>query len=145
MTLSRALSAWTELLEGLEETPLFPLKPLAYMLQLLLPLWSTQAEWRRLLDLVDDEIGIREGNRAVAERARDRAIALMNADRLLEALEELHRARVDWWSGDTVRESVLRMPHHRPGVSAVAAVRGCEGVRPSSGHDRCHKRRRGVG
>ena len=25
----------------------------------------------------------------------------------LEALEELHRARVDWWSGDTVRGSVL--------------------------------------
>ena len=103
----RALSAWTELVEGLEETPLFPLKSLAYMLQLLLPLWSTQAEWRRLLDLVDDEIGTREGNSAVAERARDRAMALMNAGRLLEALEELHRARVDWWSGDTVRGSVL--------------------------------------
>ncbi len=104
---SRALSAWTELIEGLEETPLFPLKSLAYMLQLLLPLWSTQAEWRRLLDLVDDEIGTREGNSAVAERARDRAMALMNAGRLLDALEELHRARVDWWSGDTVRGSVL--------------------------------------
>ena len=104
---SRALSAWTELVEGLEETPLFPLKSLAYVLQLLLPLWSTQAEWRRLLDLADDEIGTREGNSAVAERARDRAMALMNAGRLLEALEELHRARVDWWSGDTVRGSVL--------------------------------------
>ena len=104
---SRALSAWTELVEGLDETPLFPLQPLAQVLQMLLPLWSTQDEWRRLLDLVDDEIGDREGRNAVAERARDRAMALMNGDRLLEALEELHRARVDWWSGETVRGSVL--------------------------------------
>ena len=102
-----ALSAWTELVEGMEDTPLFPLQPLADMLQLLLPLWSTQDEWRRLLDLVDDEIGARVGRNAVADRARDRAVALMDSGRILDALEELHRARVDWWSGDTVRGSVL--------------------------------------
>ena len=105
--ISRTLSAWTELIEGLEETPLFPLRPLASILQALLPLWSTQAEWRRLLDMVDDELGDREGKNAVAERARDRAMTLMDSDRPLEALEELHRARVDWWSGETVRGSVL--------------------------------------
>ena len=103
----RTLSAWTELVENLDETPLFPLETLAAMLQLLLPLWSTQPEWRRLLDLVDDEIGSREGRNAVAERARARSKALMNEGFNLEALEELHRARVDWWSGDTARGSVL--------------------------------------
>ena len=104
---SRTLSAWTELVENLDETPLFPLEALAELLQLLLPLWSTQPEWRRLVDLVDDEIGSREGRSAVAERARVRSVALMNEGRNLEALEEVHRARVDWWSGDTVRGSVL--------------------------------------
>ena len=104
---SRTLSAWTELVENLDETPLFPLEALAELLQLLLPLWSTQPEWRRLVDLVDDEIGSREGRSAVAERARVRSMALMNEGRNLEALEELHRARVDWWSGDTARGSVL--------------------------------------
>ena len=102
-----ALSAWTELVENLENTPLFPLQTLAALLQLLLPLWSTQPEWRRLVDLIDDEIGAREGRHAVAKRARVRAMALMNDGRNLEALEELHRARVDWWSGDTARETVL--------------------------------------
>ena len=103
----RALSAWTEVVEGLEEAPLFPVQNLADMLQLLLPLWSTQAEWRGLLDRVDEEIGSRVGRSAVAERARDRAMALMKRGRILEALEELHRARVEWWSGDTLRGSVL--------------------------------------
>ena len=91
----RALSAWSELIENIEETPLFPVQSLAAVLQLLLPLWSTQAEWQRLVDLVDDEIGAREGRNAVAERARVRATALMKNGRNLEALEELHRARVD--------------------------------------------------
>ena len=103
----RALSAWIEVVESLGEAPLFPVQNLANMLQLLLPLWSTQAEWRVLLDRVDEEIGSRVGRSAVAERARDRAMALMRRGRILEALEELHQARVEWWSGDTLRGSVL--------------------------------------
>ena len=103
----RTLSAWTQLVENLDETPLFPLETLAALLQLLLPLWSTKPEWRKLLDLVDGEIGTRKGKNAIAERARARSIALMNEGRNLEALEEVHRARVDWWSGDTVRGSIL--------------------------------------
>ena len=40
---SRTLSAWTELMENLEETPLFPIQTLADILQLLVPLWSKRA------------------------------------------------------------------------------------------------------
>ena len=54
---SQTLSAWTELMEGLEETPLFPVQSLADILQLLVPLWSKHAEWRKLLDLAVDAIG----------------------------------------------------------------------------------------
>ena len=95
------------MVESLEEAPLFPLQTLADMLQLLLPLWSANTEWRRLLDRIDEQIGSRVGKGAVAERARDRAMALMKHGRILGALEELHRARVEWWSGDTLRGSVL--------------------------------------
>ena len=105
----RALSAWTELVEGLDETPLFPLRTLGELLQMLMPLWRTQAEWRRLVDLVDEAIGTRSGTSTVAERARDRAMALLNGRHHLEALEELHRAKADWWLGDTVRGSLLAM------------------------------------
>ena len=104
---SRALLAWTEVIERLDETPLFPLQTLGALLQFLMPLWSTQAEWRNLLDLVDYEIGAREGKSAIAERARDRSMALLEDGQVLLALEEMHSAQVDWWSGDTVRGSVL--------------------------------------
>ncbi|MCY4449415.1 MAG: hypothetical protein OXE02_11315 [Chloroflexi bacterium] len=108
---SLTLSAWTELMGNLEETPLFPIQSLADLLHLpqLLSLWSSHAEWRGLLDQVDEAIGQRSGKSALAARARDRALMLLNAGRRLDALEEFHRAKIDWWSGDTVRGSLLAM------------------------------------
>ena len=106
---SRTLSAWSELMDSLEEVPLFPIQTLADILQLLVPLWSTQAEWRELLNLVDNAVGERKGKHAIAARARDRAMELHRVGRRLDALEEFHRAKIDWWSGETVRGSLLAM------------------------------------
>ncbi len=106
---SRALSAWSELVDSLQEVPLFPIQTLADILQLLVPLWSKQAEWRELLDLVDDAVGERKGKHAIAALARDRAMKLLQGGRRLDALEEFHRAKIDWWSGETVRGSLLSM------------------------------------
>ena len=106
---SRTLSAWTTLMETLEETPLFPIQSLADILQLLVPLWSRNPEWRELLDSVEVAVGQRVGKSALASRARDRAMMLLQEGRHLDALEEFHRAKVDWWSGETVRGSLLAM------------------------------------
>ena len=141
---SGTLSAWTELMENLEETPLFPIQTLADILQLLIPLWSNQAEWRELLDRVDEAVGERLGKNALAGRARDRAMMLLWAERRLDALEEFHRAKIDWWSGETVRGSLLamiiiarlylelRLPQasksYALAVSYIAALRGDEAL-----------------
>lgn len=103
----RALSAYTELMDSIGEAPLFPLNTLALVVQFHMPLWSTQPAWRELLKRIDDESAARGGRSIVAERARDRAMALMDDDRVLSALEELHSAQVDWWTGDTLRGTVL--------------------------------------
>ena len=141
---SLTLSAWTELMGNLEETPLFPVQSLADLLHLpqLLSLWSNHAEWRELLDRVDEVIGERSGKSALAARARDRAMMLLQAGRRLDALEEFHRAKVDWWSGETVRGALLamifiarlylelRLPQasksHALAVAYVAAAKGDE-------------------
>ena len=106
---SQTLSAWTELMENLENTPLFPVQSLADNLQMLLPLWSNRAEWRALLDLADQAVGERIGKHAIAARARDRAVQLLDAGRCLDALDEFHQAKADWWSGETIRGSLLSM------------------------------------
>ena len=107
--ISQTLSAWTEVMENLEETPLFPIQSLADILQLLVPLWSSQPEWRKLLDLVDEAVGQRSGKHSIAARARDRAIKLLSDEHCLDALEEFHKAKIEWWSGETVRGSLLAM------------------------------------
>ena len=106
---SLAFSAWSEIISNLQETPLFPIESMADILQLLVPLWSRQAEWRELVDRVDAALGERFGRYAIAARARDRAVTLLEAGRCLDALEELHQAKVEWWSGETVRGSLLAM------------------------------------
>ena len=106
---SLAFWAWSEIMSNLTETPLFPVESLADILQLLVPLWSRQAEWRELLDRVDAALGERFGRHAIAARARDRAVTLLDAGRCLDALEEFHQAKVEWWSGETARGSLLAM------------------------------------
>lgn len=105
----QTLSSWAELMANMEQTPLFPIESLADIFQLLVPLWSKQTEWRELLDLVDEALGKRVGRHAVGARARDRAMKLLNAGRCLDALEEFHQTKVEWWSGEMVRGSLLAM------------------------------------
>ena len=106
---SLTFSAWSEIMDNLEETPLFPVESMADILQLLLPLWSRHAQWRALLDAVDGALGERSGRHTIGARARDRAVKLLEARRCLDALEEFHQAKVEWWSGETVRGSLLAM------------------------------------
>ena len=106
---SQTLSAWTELVNNLQDTPLFPIESLADILQLFFPLWSSYTEWRELLDLVEAALGERIGRHAIGARARDRAMNLFEAGRCLDALEEFHRTKIEWWSGEMVRGSLLAM------------------------------------
>ncbi len=62
-----------------------------------------------MLDLADEAIGKRSGRHVIAARARDRAVTLLDDHRYLDALEEFHRAKYEWWSGETVRGSLLAM------------------------------------
>ena len=105
----QTLSAWSELMANIEDIPLFPIKRVADLLQLLVPLWSNDDEWRNLLDNVDGAVGERSGKHVVAERARDRAVLLLQYGRRLDALEEFHKVKIDWWSGEMLRGSLLAM------------------------------------
>ena len=103
------MSTWIELAGSLEQTPLFPVDRLSELLRILTPLLVDHPNWRELVDLVDDGVGRVSGRSAKADRARDRAMVLFRNNRLLDALEEFHRAKIDWWSGDTLRGSLLAM------------------------------------
>ena len=103
------MSAWTNLAQGLEETPLFPVEPLSQFLELFSHVLVDHEDWRTLVDLVDQAVARVSGSSAVAARAGRRAKALLDAGRQLDGLAELHEAKISWWSGDTLRGSLEAM------------------------------------
>lgn len=103
-----AMSAYTQLAQMLDSVPLMPVDTLARLLVVMAPALVYRTEWRDL-DAVDEATKRNQGNAAAAERARDRAMALMRAGQYRRAVDELHTAKADWWSGDTLRGALLAM------------------------------------
>src|ERR671925_578678 len=103
------MSAWGELAAHLEDTPLFPVDRFAKRAGVMAPLLLDEPGYREFIDAVDAGVARTSGGAAVAERARDRGLYLRRAGRILDALHELHTAKVEWWRGDTLRGSLLSM------------------------------------
>ena len=101
--LDRGLEAWTELTTSLEEIPLFPVDSLARHLELLSPLLVDQPSWPQLVEGIDAALARAEGDAAAADLALGRALALSEGGRRLDALEELHKAKVRFFHGDHAR------------------------------------------
>ena len=68
-----------------------------------------EAKWRHLVGQVDAAIERTFGRNAVASQARDRAVALIDAGRNLDALEELHQVKANSFTANALRGSLLAM------------------------------------
>jgi hypothetical protein len=99
----RGLVAWGELAASLADIPLFPVDALSQYLELLSPLLVDEPAWSSLVEAIDEALARSEGDAAAGDRALDRALVLAEADRPLDALEELHKAKVRFFHGDHAR------------------------------------------
>ena len=102
------MRAWLALAQDLPATPLFPVESLSNMLELLAPILVTQPGWRELTDAVDASLANSHGAATAAQRSYRRAGRLLGSGQLIEAIAEIHQAKLSWWSGDHLRPS-LRM------------------------------------
>jgi hypothetical protein len=107
--MDETMRAWGELAAHLEDTLLFPVDHFATRVAVMSPLLLDHEDYREFIDAVDAGVARTSGAAAVAERARDRGLYLRRAGRTLDALHELHTAKVEWWKGDTLRGSLLSM------------------------------------
>jgi hypothetical protein len=103
------MAAWRELAGLLEQTPLFPVESWADLLEFLSPRLVDEPGWDQIQEAVDSAIERLYGGAAAAGRARDRGLRLKEADRLCEAIEEFHKAKIRWWNGDSLRGALLSM------------------------------------
>ncbi len=107
--LEEAMTAWVALAGLLEEASMFPVESFAEQVALLAPLLVDHPAYRDLTNVLDERVAQVAGRAAAAAKCRDRASALLDSERVRAALHELHQAKVDWWSGDTLRGSLLAM------------------------------------
>jgi len=104
-----AIDCWLRVLEEIDSAPLLPIQSMADAIGIIAVPLSEIPRYEELMARLDAVVGERVGRSAAASRRRDRAMAFYKAERFLPALREFHRAKEDWFSGDTVRGSLLAM------------------------------------
>lgn len=107
--LNRGMEAWSELVATLTDAQLFPVDRFAEQLGVIAPLIAHHPLYRDIANAVDKRVEATGGRAAAAARCRDRAIQLRNQNLCVAALREFHQAKVGWWSGDSLRGSLLSM------------------------------------
>jgi hypothetical protein len=102
LDIDAGMARLAELVESLPQAPMFPIDTLAAHFDMLSPALIDHPLYPAVRDGLDAVTASQAGDDAVADRCRHRAMALFQADRLLDALREFHDAKVNWWHGDTL-------------------------------------------
>jgi len=82
---------------------------LARVFTMFAPIVAAHPSYVKVRDGIDAATAGAEGEASIAERCRDRGMAFMRAGKPLDALAELHNAKINWFNGDTLYGSVLTM------------------------------------
>lgn len=93
-------SFWHEMLDNVEKAPLYPLEDYADHLSAMAGHIGDNAKLRRLAARVDEMLIERLGGAGAAEKAIDRAFALLDRGETIAALRELQRSKKRWFSGE---------------------------------------------
>lgn len=109
LDLNAQISIWFKLLKVADKAPLFELESFVDGLTVLTPILSKHPQFDRLIRRADEVLEKRTSGFVVAEKCRDRAMALIEQGDILSGISELHRVKVKWFTGDTLRPTVLAM------------------------------------
>ncbi|MEI3867302.1 hypothetical protein V6S02_09450 [Microbacterium sp. CCNWLW134] len=136
--IDKGMTALGALVDILEDTPLFPVKDTAEIFGLYTTKLAKHPQYERVRDGLDSAIERVEGEGARGDRALDRAFQFHGEGRLLDALHEIHAAKINWWHGDTIEGGInmlllaariyyqLNLPHaaKQHALAAAVAARG---------------------
>ena len=105
--LDAALTTWGALVQLSDDAPFFPIDRLGNVVTVIAPALVGRTGYAAFVKALDEKTAARSGQLAAAGAHRDRAMNLYRAGRTLDALDDLHRARVGWMAEDTLRGSLL--------------------------------------
>ena len=104
-----AMNRWEQLLALAPRAPLYPLDSFSDFLTGTIELIGDHPRYPELVRAFDELAGQRLGGGAAGDKARQRALAWYEAGHLLRAIDELHVAKVKWFTKETLEGSVLSM------------------------------------
>lgn len=103
------VTTWREIVETAKETPFSPVLHIGKMMMELNRHLGADVRFRTLNAEVDNLIAERTGEHEAATRAKARALDQLKAGRRLAALDEFHRARIGYFTDESIVGSILAM------------------------------------
>jgi hypothetical protein len=98
----KGMNALRTLVDSLQDTPLFSVGDTADIFGLYTTKLADHPFYEHVRDGLDAAVERIEGEGARGNRALDRALQFNSEGRLLDALHEIHTAKMNWWHGDTL-------------------------------------------
>lgn len=104
-----AMECLDQLIDLLPRARAYSVRQLATVFTLFAPLAVDHTSYTKVRDGLDEATASAEGDAALADRCRNRGMALVRAGRPLQALLELHKAKANWFNGETMYGALLTM------------------------------------
>ena len=101
-----AVGTWRRMLKHVRQSPMFPLETFAQRLAVLAPEYAEVDGFLRLSGEADRLLAARAGKQKLGEQAFKRAKAYYKANRLLDAIDQLHLAHTESFTRETVLQTV---------------------------------------
>lgn len=101
-----SMSYWKKLVTLAERAPLFPLENFADNLAKFAEFIGSHPEYDSLVTALDDLVSARFGQIKAAEKCVARAKAFDKAGDLTRAMAQFHRAKVDWFTEETLPQAL---------------------------------------
>ena len=103
---TKAVAVWRKMMKELKKAPLFPLERFGRLLSQLSGMVHCGEEFSHLVRTTDKLLAARFGRHKLAEQAFQRAQSYYEAGRTLEAIDELHSARILSFTEERATDSV---------------------------------------
>lgn len=107
--LNAGMAHLVDLVARLPGAPMAPLEQLMTMFDLATPALIDHPDYFVVRNALDEATIERAGKTAAGERAQSRAVALLQAARPLDALREIHAAKLNWLNGDAAEGAAIMM------------------------------------
>ncbi|MBD2763514.1 hypothetical protein IEE92_13350 [Kocuria sp. cx-116] len=107
--LDKSMACLSELAGLLPSTPLVPIDQLTTMFDITAPLLVDHHNYVKVRQAFDDATVERSGKAAAGDRAQARAVAFLDADRPIQALREIHAAKMNWLYGESAEGAAIMM------------------------------------